>query len=186
MMGKIVSKIKQNIFLHLIAKSMFSKTASKIFFQQLKRKLYHSLVEEGSKTDLKAVQLKKYQWITALLKQLLKNYNKGYISFFVAKRILETLGPNLSYEMMSKFKAPFVEKYKTDPPAFIVISPTQKCNLNCVGCYAASSSKTKISLDFDVFDRILKENHDIFGSRFVTISGGEPLLYQSKGKNLFD
>ncbi len=179
-------KIKQNIYLYLIAKALNHKITRRLLFKQLDKKLYHSIVEEGSKTNLKMVQIKKYQWVRALLKQLLKNYDKGYISSSVAKKILETLGPNFFPEFLSKFREPFIKKYKVDPPTFIVVSPTQKCNLKCTGCYAASSPESLETLDFNVFDRILKENHDIFGSRFVTISGGEPLLYQSQGKTLFD
>lgn len=100
---------------------------------------------------------------------------------------MEVLGPNFfSSSLLKKAKESFKNKYKTNPPHFIVVSPTQKCNLNCKGCYAASSPGTAATIPFDIFDRILKENHDIFGSRFVTISGGEPLLYNSQGKNLLD
>jgi MoaA/NifB/PqqE/SkfB family radical SAM enzyme len=35
-------------------------------------------------------------------------------------------------------------------------------------------------------DRIVGEVHDLFGGRFITISGGEPFLYKSEGGTLFD
>jgi len=185
-LNEISSKIKQNIYLYLLEKAVNNKTVRKIFFNRFDKKIYKSVVEEESKRFPRAVQLKKYKWAKAFLKQLFSNYEKGYISLRVGKRVLETLGPNFFEENLLKIREPFIKKYKTDPPLFIVVSPTQKCNLKCEGCYATSSPKEVASIPFDVFDRILKENHDIFGSRFVTISGGEPLLYQSQGKNLLD
>ena len=186
-LNKITSKIKQNIYLYLLEKAVNNKTSRKFLIDQFDKKIYQLVVEEGPKDIPRAVQLKKYKWIKALLKQVFDNYNKGYISSQVGKKIIKTLGPNFfSESLFKKVKESFQNKYKTDPPHFIVVSPTQKCNLKCEGCYAASSSQATTSLPFDIFDRILRENHDIFGSRFVTISGGEPLLYQSQGKNLLD
>ena len=135
----------------------------------------------------RAVQVKKYKWIMAIISQLFKNYDKGYISPRVGRKILEVLGQNFFRDnLLRQSLESFKNKYKEYPPLFIVVSPTQRCNLKCKGCYAASSGQTTATLDFDVFDKILKENHDIFGSRFVTISGGEPMLYKSQGRNLLD
>lgn len=186
-LSEVTSQIKQNIYLYLIKKALKNKTGRKFLLEQFDKKLYKVVVEEGSKTYPKTVQNKKYKWIMALLSQSFKNYDKGYIFPRPGKRILETLGPNFfSSSLLKKTKESFKSKYKIDPPHFIVVSPTQRCNLNCKGCYAAASSETAATLSFDVFNRILKENHDIFGSRFVTISGGEPLLYNSQEKNLLD
>ncbi len=189
-LNEITSKIKQNTYLFLIEKAIDNKTGRKILLNQFDKRIHKSLIEKESKTELKAVRLKKYQWVNALLKQLLKNYGKGYISHSVAKKTLEVLalnnffGNNLSE--IKKAKKSFKNKYKSDPPSFIVISPTQKCNLKCKGCYAASSPETGATIPFNILDRILKENHNIFGSRFVVVSGGEPIMYKSQGKNLLD
>lgn len=186
-LNQITSKIKQNVYFYLIEKAIGNKTSRKILLEQFDKKIYKWLVEEQSKIFPRAVQLKKYKWIMALISQLFKNYDRGYISPQASRKLLRVLGPNFfSVSLSKKVKESFKNKYKTNTPHFIVVSPTQKCNLNCQDCYAASSAKATAFLSFDVFDRILKENHDIFGSRFVTISGGEPLLYQSQGKNLLD
>jgi MoaA/NifB/PqqE/SkfB family radical SAM enzyme len=124
------------------------------------------------------------------VKQILKNYEKGYISHYAAEKTLKVLGLNVFFgnnqSKVKKTRESFKKKYKIYPPLFVVVSPTQVCNLKCIGCYASSSSETATTMSFDVFDRILKENHDIFGSRFVVISGGEPLMYKSQGKTLLD
>jgi MoaA/NifB/PqqE/SkfB family radical SAM enzyme len=82
--------------------------------------------------------------------------------------------------------APFIEKHGYEPPSFLVVSPTQKCNLFCAGCYSASSSTATATLEYDTLARILREKRDRWGSYFTVISGGEPLMYRSQGKTLLD
>ncbi|HAF62027.1 MAG TPA: radical SAM protein [Anaerolineaceae bacterium] len=72
------------------------------------------------------------------------------------------------------------------PPGLLVVSPTKACNLKCKGCYANSSGENHEKLSWDVFDRLLTESRDIFGNRFVVISGGEPFAYKDQGKDLLD
>jgi MoaA/NifB/PqqE/SkfB family radical SAM enzyme len=82
--------------------------------------------------------------------------------------------------------APFIQKHGVEPPAFLLVSPTQHCNLCCKGCYASSSSKTPSTLSYATLRRILEDKRDNWGSHFTVISGGEPLLYRSEGKTIFD
>ncbi|NMC29441.1 MAG: radical SAM protein, partial [Pelolinea sp.] len=70
------------------------------------------------------------------------------------------------------------------PPGFLTISPTKSCNLKCKGCYASSSGLAHEKLSWEVFDRLLTEARDIFGIRFIVISGGEPFTYKDDGKDL--
>jgi MoaA/NifB/PqqE/SkfB family radical SAM enzyme len=58
--------------------------------------------------------------------------------------------------------------------------------LKCIGCYAASSCETLETLPYSMVDKIITEVHDVFANRFITISGGEPFMYRSEGKSLFD
>ncbi|HNQ35539.1 MAG TPA: radical SAM protein [bacterium] len=60
------------------------------------------------------------------------------------------------------------------PPFFIVISPTMRCNLNCIGCYAGSYERQDVLASADL-DRILNQAREL-GIYFVTISGGEPFM----------
>ena len=83
-------------------------------------------------------------------------------------------------------QAPFVERYGYEPPAWMTISPTQVCNLNCKGCYASSHNKTRGTLPYDVFMKVLADKRQAWGSHFTVISGGEPMLYRSQGKNIYD
>ncbi|MCL5010767.1 MAG: radical SAM protein [Patescibacteria group bacterium] len=67
------------------------------------------------------------------------------------------------------------QKLGFELPWFFVVSPTARCNLKCLGCYASEYSKTE-DLSFAEFDRILKEAKKL-GIHFITISGGEPFSY---------
>jgi len=62
----------------------------------------------------------------------------------------------------------------TEVPATILISPTMRCNLSCVGCYASKYTRSD-DLELEVIDRIVQEGKDL-GIAFFTILGGEPFL----------
>jgi MoaA/NifB/PqqE/SkfB family radical SAM enzyme len=82
-------------------------------------------------------------------------------------------------------KSEFREHHGQDPPSFLVISPGKGCNLRCKGCYAASNREL-INLPWEVFDKLITQVHDLWGGRFIVISGGEPLMYRDQGKGLLD
>ena len=82
--------------------------------------------------------------------------------------------------------AAFEARYGQLPPSFIVVSPTQQCNLDCTGCYADSSAHQGATIPYSLVDRVIREAHDVFGCRFITISGGEPFLYRSEQKTMLD
>jgi len=80
----------------------------------------------------------------------------------------------------------FEKKYKTQAPGFVLVSPTSTCNLHCIGCYANSSKYEKVNMEYDIFSRIIREKRELWGSHFTVISGGEPLMWRSNGKNIID
>jgi len=160
----------------------------KLLVKKADNYIYNSLVKED-KEDLEQVKLKRYQFLSAMLYCIVKNINKGRVAPEIVRKIISVLVENnliredLSYnQAMEEFE----KKYGEPPPTFIVFSPTQKCNLKCIGCYASSTSKTATTIPYPIVDRVVCEIHDSWGSRFVTISGGEPFMYKSEGKTLPD
>ncbi len=160
-----------------------------IITSNIDKRIFKSIVE--TETDnLKTVQRKKYDYLSALLYSIKRNIGKKYIS----KNFIKNVGGFIASLEVScihdkdpaRDNSSFISKYGMDPPMFIVLSPTQRCNLNCIGCYAASNAKTAATLPYDIVDKIIAEVHDSFNGRFVTISGGEPFMYQSDGKTLID
>lgn len=70
-------------------------------------------------------------------------------------------------------------------PGFVTISPTNACNLKCTGCYAGEQLQ-KHTVDYDTLDWVTRRMNDEFKAHFIVISGGEPFMYKSQGKNLLD
>jgi MoaA/NifB/PqqE/SkfB family radical SAM enzyme len=107
------------------------------------------------------------------------------ISSQIRRKVLEVLVKYVVLEGNETRRA-FKEKYGHNPPAFIALSPEQRCNLRCIGCYAASSPETTAHLDYQVADRVLTEKTELWGSHFTVITGGEPLLWKSDGKGILE
>lgn len=61
------------------------------------------------------------------------------------------------------------------PPFIMILSPSLHCNLRCKGCYTLGYG-TKPQLDYPVVADLLRQCRDL-GIYFVTILGGEPLIY---------
>jgi len=60
------------------------------------------------------------------------------------------------------------------PPFLLVISPTMRCNLRCVGCYAGAYPWDG-ELAPERLDRLIAEAKEL-GIHFITLTGGEPFL----------
>lgn len=79
----------------------------------------------------------------------------------------------------------FNQQHGCDPPWFLTISPGHACNLACQGCYA-SSGQTDSQLSWSSLDRIITEAKELWDIKLVVLSGGEPMLYRSEGKDVLD
>ena len=162
------------------------KVARNFLVKRLDNHLYNTVVENQLEGNLKEVQKKKYQTLTAMMYSAVRNLDRGYISRSVFDRLIDVLVKESLLDSKAKNREDFREKYGEYPPNFLVVSPTQRCNLNCTGCYASSNAYTSPTLPYNIVDRIITEAHDYFHSRFITISGGEPFIYKSQGKTLLD
>jgi len=125
----------------------------------------------------------KMRILLGLAHSLERAEQNGWISNKVFGRVVE------SFIVNSIFSAEVMDtSLSTDErhPYLLLISPTNNCNLRCKGCYAGSDATKKDYLDFNTLDRILTEKRNLWGSHFTAISGGEPFIYKSQGKNLLD
>ncbi len=181
-----LGETKTDIYIYLIKKIFYFPYGKEVLLERFKKKLYNALVEKNKEFP-KNIQIKKYEFLVAMLESSKRNFDKGLISKKVSERVLDTLiRYNFTQKQINKdVREKFREKYGMLPPSFIVLSPTQKCNLNCVGCYASSTFNAP-SLSFEIVNKICNEVYNEWGNRFMTISGGEPLIYNDNGKTLFD
>jgi MoaA/NifB/PqqE/SkfB family radical SAM enzyme len=150
---------------------------SRTFFLYLSRyikKISHS----REHIDSWQVTEDKYYLVRSMLNGALKaRWTKKALTVFLKVVFLNN--------EMKRIKAEWRAKYGAGPPGFMVISPTKICNLRCPNCYANAATKTD-QLDYEVFNRIIQEAKELWGNRFFVISGGEPLMYRSRGKTILD
>ncbi len=69
------------------------------------------------------------------------------------------------------------------PPFTVLFSPTMRCNLQCVGCYAKDYQREK-DMDPQLMEKILSEGKQL-GTYFYTVLGGEPFFHFDKLYPLF-
>lgn len=101
-----------------------------------------------------------------LVRNLLNNMNPTYREG-ITRNLIKGLVTNQKLRKANSKKGIQV-------PTTVLISPTMRCNLSCIGCYAGNYSK-KDDLPFETFDRIIKEGKEL-GVGFFTILGGEPFI----------
>ncbi len=131
------------------------------------------------------VQEFRHAALVSLLRSIERAVADGRVSPRARRGILSSLVGNVIVNAR-KNVASFMARHGYEPPAFLVVSPTQRCNLFCTGCYAASSARCTSTLAYDTFCHLLEDKRDDWGSHFTVVSGGEPFMYRSQGKTLFD
>ena len=99
---------------------------------------------------------------------------------YLSKETQKKLCYNLFFNTMHLgdiARGKYMEKHGEYPPFFLTISPSMRCNLRCTGCYAWKYDKSE-QLSFEEMDALLTEAKEKMGIYFVTITGGEPTMYE--------
>ncbi len=86
---------------------------------------------------------------------------------------------------MPRVAARFARRNGFEPPAFLIVSATERCNLECAHCYQQSSARAAASIDHETFDALLRRQRSEWGAALVVVTGGEPLLYSTDRGDLF-
>ncbi len=182
-------KLKENLFKSSVNTIINTKLLRKAAIKKLDRFIFNSIMNDDS-LAFRGEKIERYHFLTSLMKQASYNLDKGFIKPEVTRKMVNVFAGDTfnskRLDNMQDTQIAFKEKYGDFPPKFLVLSPGKGCNLRCTGCYASSNSVNAEKLDFETSRRIIREAHDIFGSRFMVISGGEPLLYKSDGKTIMD
>ena len=87
-----------------------------------------------------------------------------------ARAIIRFLGTWL--EDMHRRNVDFADRPVT--PVTVVIEPTDRCNLNCPGCYS-KSTEDGVNIPYERLVEIVEQTIDM-GVTMITLSGGEPFL----------
>lgn len=157
------------------------------FFRWGEKQILKSLVTKNPRNRPIGAQEEKYIAIRNLMKAFERKFKEGSLAPSVKDWVFNTLIGDVILNYAERYPH-VVERRRREEaiPTFMTISPTQKCNLACTGCYAASSNRTPVTLEWDVLDKMMEQKTKLWGSHFTVISGGEPLLYESQGKNIID
>ncbi len=157
------------------------------FLRWGEKQILNALVEKNERGRPIGAQEEKFYVVQNLMRAIEKKLKTNYFAPSVRTWIFDTLIGDVIVNWRERYPEAYERrKREVGLPTFMTISPTQKCNLACIGCYASSSNKTAVTMEWDVLDKIVQQKRDIWGSHFTVISGGEPLLYESSGKNILD
>ncbi len=155
-------------------------------FQYLKKRSLNALLRKNSYNLSLKTRLGRAKLVGGLINSLETALDKNLIAPSVQKRLTRNFIRALVEQERIATRQEFENVHGFEPPLFLLLSPTGKCNLHCKGCYANSSSLVKNQLSYDTMRRIMTEKQELWGSYFTVISGGEPFMWHSQGKNLID
>jgi len=138
-----------------------------LFLKRAERAAYEYIFEKNEDKRPPAVQKEKLQIMLNLTETAFKRLEEGLYSKNVIKQGIDIFVQQMVFSPKGKNKEivdNFTAQYGRRPPGFLVIGPTQRCNLNCKGCYAKSNSKTAATIPFPILDRIITEKTELWGS----------------------
>ena len=126
-----------------------------------KDKNFYKSIKNNLSEDKPQIQL--YQFYRRLLVDSNKNFSDKILTNLLIQGFF-----------LNQKKRDLAYKEGLKVPTSVLISPTMRCNLSCIGCYAASYTRSD-ELKFEVIDRIIQEGKEA-GVAFFTILGGEPFI----------
>lgn len=106
-----------------------------------------------------------------LVRRIIKNMDSNCRDKFVENFIINGL-------ILNRKKIKRTKELGSATPFSVLISPTMRCNLDCIGCYARKYDR-KDDLNLDIFDKVVSDGEEM-GVSLYTILGGEPLVAKDK------
>ncbi|MGQ9707140.1 MAG: radical SAM/SPASM domain-containing protein [bacterium] len=185
MYNYVINDIAIKGLANLIGYITSSRRLNDYVLKRLDRILYNEVVIKNITGRPYRVQLEKYITARNILNSVSKILNDKRVGRAVRKGVVENLITKSVIKSL-RLRNVKLNSYEISYPTFITISPAKHCNLSCRGCYANSTVRDSDTLDYDIFSRVVKEKTITWGSHFTVISGGEPLTYRSKGKDIID
>ena len=169
----------------LVEKMLGVKPLRRLLLRYAEKQVFQEYIIKNPDRRPAKVQEDRFFMMRNLLRSIERGISEGLISPRVRRKIVRGFIYRTILASSEAIPA-FVKEHGRWPPLFITISPGGRCNLACKGCYAASTPKEEANLDWDVLCWIMRQKNELWGSYFTVISGGEPLLYESKGKTILD
>jgi MoaA/NifB/PqqE/SkfB family radical SAM enzyme len=184
----ITKEMKKNAWsavLDIVVRIADKKPVMRYLVKKAEGKLWTDIVEEENDSIRPAQELK-FAFVRNLLRTTENHLTRGILSKDMFHKMVKVFARNVFVEDISKRDIMRDDAKQAVYPCFLVLSPTQVCNLHCSGCYASSATTTRSSLPYSAVTRIIKEKVEFWHSRFTVISGGEPFLWKSDGRGIVD
>jgi MoaA/NifB/PqqE/SkfB family radical SAM enzyme len=172
-------------FTSLLNAAMANDAVRGMILKKTDKKIFELFVEINPLKRPRKVQEDKYLITRNLLYAVDKALKNKNISPRVRKGLLKVLLGNIFLGGKDELRK-FEEEHGFEPPGFLTIAPGAACNLHCEGCYAGNLTGAKNKLDFDLVSQIIADKTRYWGSFFTVISGGEPFMWKSQGKDILD
>ncbi len=185
---KIKQKLKKHAWgklVDLLLQIVDIDSARGLLIKKAEKKLWQGMVEENAE-GLRPAQELKFFFVRNLLHTTDRHLRRGLMSKDVFHKMVKVFVRNVFIEDISERDIRKTKGTEAVFPSYLVLSPTQSCNLRCPGCYADSGAHTRVSLPWEIVTRILKEKKEFWHSRFTVLSGGEPFLWQDEEKGIID
>jgi len=123
------------------------------------------------------------QDIKKQIRELRRYFEEGHPSIQLGKKVLKDLNKKCREKLINNFflnagifgrekRDEFAKIEGFEPPWFLLISPTMRCNLNCIGCSTREFNQST-DLPREIIDRILNEAKNKMGIYFIVTLGGE-------------
>lgn len=125
--------------------------------------------------------------IKVIVSEIRRYFAENHPCVELVRRILRGLNPRCRKVLLKAFFInstlkgasqckEYADKEGFIPPFFLVLSPTMRCNLNCLGCSTRRYAKTD-DLPIPIIDKLLNEAREM-GIHFIVTQGGEMFVYE--------
>ena len=160
-LGEVLKLLSSNPEKNLVRMARLAETLGTSEYQRHNAKVWREYFETALEQDPPPVAMQ-------LVLRAIHSTSSRCLSRTVSNLLINSLwlggAKRSAWEQANEAKAPFI----------ILMSPTMRCNLDCVGCYAGEYDQED-DLPMEVIDRIVSEGREL-GIHAFTLLGGEPFV----------
>jgi MoaA/NifB/PqqE/SkfB family radical SAM enzyme len=160
-LGEILKLLSSNPEKHLIRMARIAEVLGTSEYQRHNARVWREYFERSLDQDPPPVAM---QLVLRAIHSTSSRCLSRTVSNLVVNSLWQGGARRSAWERANDAKAPFI----------ILMSPTMRCNLDCVGCYAGEYDQAD-DLPMSVIDRVVSEARDL-GIHAFTLLGGEPFV----------
>jgi MoaA/NifB/PqqE/SkfB family radical SAM enzyme len=160
-LGEILKLLSSKPEKHLVRMARIAETLGTSEYQRHNARVWREYFERALEQDPPPVAM---QLVLRAIHSTSSRCLSRTVSNLVVNSLWQGGARRSAWERANDAKAPFV----------VLMSPTMRCNLDCIGCYAGEYDQ-KDDLPMEVVDRVVSESRDLGIHAFVLL-GGEPFI----------